>query len=78
MLPSFAMINLAFTLLIYLYYFDSDICEQFSELENFLVITLKNCWGSQCMNITMLWTVRLLRRASKAVSTSYFCHPKQS
>jgi len=64
--------------LIYLYYFDSDVFEQFSELENFLATTLKNFWGSQYMNITMLWTVRLLRRASKVVSRLYFFYPKQS
>jgi hypothetical protein len=43
-------------------------CELFSELENFLVTTQKNYWGNQCMNITMHWTVRLLKKASKAVS----------
>jgi len=59
-----------------MYCFDFDVCEQFSELENFLATTLMNFWGSQYMNITMLWTVRLLKRASKAVSRLYFIYPK--
>jgi len=61
--------------LIHLYYFDFCVFEQFSELENFLATTLKNFWGSQYMNTTMLWTVRLLRRASKVVSRLCFFYP---